>query len=81
MENMGTKEKYVFKCGRWLAKDEDDGETVREIPAEGPGIKQPLPGMYIYPQHSYHTSHSTHHSTPITTPHKCGRWLAKDEDE
>ena len=43
MENMSTKEKYTFNCGRWLAKDEDDGAIVREIPAEGPGIKNPLP--------------------------------------
>lgn len=43
MENMLTKERYVYHCNRWLAKDEDDGSIVREIPAEGPGIKSPLP--------------------------------------
>ena len=43
MENMATKEKYVFSCNRWMAKNEDDGAIVREIPAEGPGIKTPLP--------------------------------------
>jgi hypothetical protein len=25
--------KYYFLCGRWLAKDEDDGQIEREIPA------------------------------------------------
>jgi len=24
-------EKYLFPCGRWLARDEDDGEIVREL--------------------------------------------------
>lgn len=43
MENMSTKERFTFSCNRWLAKDEDDGAIVREIPAEGPGIKTPLP--------------------------------------
>ena len=41
---MATKERYTFKCNRWLALDEDDGEIVREMPAEGKGIKKPLPG-------------------------------------
>lgn len=40
---MLTKEKYTYTCNRWLARDEDDGATVREMPAEGPGIKSPLP--------------------------------------
>lgn len=42
MENVTTKEKYTFKCGRWLAADEDDHSTVREMPAEGPLVKKPL---------------------------------------
>lgn len=42
MENVMTKEKYTFKCGRWLAMDEDDYSTVREMPAEGPLVKKPL---------------------------------------
>jgi len=37
------KEKYVFECNRWLAEDEDDGSIVRELPAQGTGIKKPLP--------------------------------------
>ena len=43
MEAMGTKEKYLFVCDRWLADDEDDHSIVREMPAKGPGIKKPLP--------------------------------------
>eukprot|EP00047_Mylnosiga_fluctuans_P014195 m.36272 g.36272 ORF g.36272 m.36272 type:complete len:2392 (+) comp5381_c0_seq2:48-7223(+) len=30
--NQETKEGYEFICDRWLAKDEDDGEIVRELP-------------------------------------------------
>ena len=61
MENMSSKERFTFSCNRWLAKDEDDGAVVREIPAEGPGIKTPLPcklkhiqytcTFYIYKQY------------------------------
>ncbi|XP_078332217.1 lipoxygenase homology domain-containing protein 1-like isoform X5 [Crassostrea virginica] len=43
MENVTTKERYLFKCGKWLAVDEDDKATVREMPAEGPLVKKPLP--------------------------------------
>jgi lipoxygenase homology domain-containing protein 1 len=42
MENIHTKAKYYFVCNRWLAKDEDDHQIVRELPAEGDGIKKPL---------------------------------------
>ena len=48
MENMATKKKYLFKCGRWLAVDEDDHEIVREIPAEGETIKKPEPRKHRY---------------------------------
>ena len=41
---MATKKRYVFRCGRWLAKNEDDGCIVRELPAEGDDIKKPQPG-------------------------------------
>lgn len=44
MENTSTSEKFMFDCRRWLAKDEDDGAIVRELPAQGPGIKKPLDG-------------------------------------
>lgn len=33
----------MFVCNRWLAHDEDDGEIVRELPAEGEHIRKPLP--------------------------------------
>ncbi len=32
MINQNTKKGYEFPCGRWLAKDEDDHEIVRELP-------------------------------------------------
>ena len=31
--NMATNVKTFFLCGKWLAKGEDDGQIVREIPA------------------------------------------------
>ncbi|XP_029436484.1 lipoxygenase homology domain-containing protein 1 [Rhinatrema bivittatum] len=34
-----TKDKYLFKCGRWLDLNEDDNEIVRELPAEGPLVE------------------------------------------
>jgi hypothetical protein len=39
---MLTKERYQFKCGKWLARDEGDHSTVREMPAEGKLVKKPL---------------------------------------
>ncbi|XP_071988971.1 lipoxygenase homology domain-containing protein 1 isoform X1 [Engystomops pustulosus] len=38
-----TKEKYTFKCGRWLDMNEDDNEILRELPAEGPLVANVLP--------------------------------------
>ena len=43
MENLKTNKRYVFRCGRWLSKNDDDKQTIRELPAEGPGISKPLP--------------------------------------
>nr|XP_032809632.1 lipoxygenase homology domain-containing protein 1-like [Petromyzon marinus] len=40
----GGRERYTFRCGRWLDVNEGDGEIVRELPAEGPSVRQPLPG-------------------------------------
>ncbi|XP_030598877.1 lipoxygenase homology domain-containing protein 1 [Archocentrus centrarchus] len=37
-----TKEKYSFECGRWLDINEDDNEIVRELPATGATIDEPL---------------------------------------
>jgi len=47
MENMTTKKHYSFECGRWLARNEDDGEVIRELPAEGEDIKHPEPRKYL----------------------------------
>ncbi|KAG9353677.1 hypothetical protein JZ751_011799, partial [Albula glossodonta] len=38
-----TKEKYSFSCGRWLDINEDDNEIVRELPATGDLVPEPLP--------------------------------------
>ncbi|KAM9810394.1 lipoxygenase homology domain-containing protein 1-like [Neosynchiropus ocellatus] len=38
-----TKEKYTFLCERWLDTNEDDNEVVRELPASGELISEPLP--------------------------------------
>ncbi|XP_071750893.2 lipoxygenase homology domain-containing protein 1 [Centroberyx gerrardi] len=38
-----TKEKYKFPCERWLDTNEDDNEVVRELPAIGDLIAEPLP--------------------------------------
>ncbi|XP_063398724.1 lipoxygenase homology domain-containing protein 1-like isoform X1 [Mytilus trossulus] len=46
MEEMLTKERYNYNCGRWLADDEDDHEVVRECPATGPNIDKPLPLVF-----------------------------------
>ena len=53
LENATTKKRYVFRCGRWLAKNEDDGSLVREMPAEGDDINKPQLGerrtiIYIF---------------------------------
>ncbi|KAJ3604053.1 hypothetical protein NHX12_028794 [Muraenolepis orangiensis] len=37
-----TKEKYSFPCERWLDTSEDDQEVVRELPALGDTIPEPL---------------------------------------
>jgi hypothetical protein len=44
-ENMMTKQRYMFRCNRWLATDEDDHQIIREIPAEGSNIRKPLPNV------------------------------------
>uniref|UniRef100_H3CLV0 Lipoxygenase homology PLAT domains 1 n=1 Tax=Tetraodon nigroviridis TaxID=99883 RepID=H3CLV0_TETNG len=37
-----TMEKYSFQCGRWLDVNEDDNEIIREIPAAGALVPEPL---------------------------------------
>ncbi|VDP80691.1 unnamed protein product, partial [Schistosoma mattheei] len=43
LTNLRTHEQYEFYCNRWLSTREDDGSILREIPAKGPGITNPLP--------------------------------------
>ncbi|KAL1253398.1 hypothetical protein QQF64_018091 [Cirrhinus molitorella] len=38
-----TREKYSFVCNRWLDINEDDNEIVRELPATGKLVPEPLP--------------------------------------
>ncbi|XP_061492303.1 lipoxygenase homology domain-containing protein 1 [Rhineura floridana] len=38
-----TKEKYSFKCGRWLDINEEDNEIVREVAAEGLLVTEVMP--------------------------------------
>ena len=53
MEHMGTKERYIFRCNRWLSVDEEDKQIVRELPAEGDSIERPLPiANYIVEVHT-----------------------------
>ncbi|RTG90643.1 uncharacterized protein DC041_0002340 [Schistosoma bovis] len=47
LTNLRTHEQFEFYCNRWLSTREDDGSILREIPAKGPGITNPLP-LYHY---------------------------------
>ncbi|KAK9954997.1 hypothetical protein ABG768_014905 [Culter alburnus] len=38
-----SREKYSFICNRWLDINEDDNEIVRELPATGKLVPEPLP--------------------------------------
>lgn len=49
---MESGAKYRFDCGLWLAKGEDNGEIMRELPATGPLIKDPAP-LLDYKVHVY----------------------------
>lgn len=44
-----TKEKYNFTCERWLDTNEDDNEVVRELPARGGHVPEPLPRTRSHP--------------------------------
>jgi hypothetical protein len=48
MENMITKKRYTFKCGRWLDKKEDDGSEIREMSAEGDNINKVQPRTFLF---------------------------------
>ena len=41
MTDTGTKEKMVFSFNRWLSRDMDDGDMVRELPVVRTG--KPIP--------------------------------------
>ncbi|CAF0968400.1 unnamed protein product [Rotaria sp. Silwood1] len=43
MDNLKTNQEYIFHCGRWLSKTEDDKQVIRELPAEGSEISKRLP--------------------------------------
>lgn len=45
MESVTRGGFYTFNCGRWLSTSEDDGQIMRELAAEGSGIK-PAPGIF-----------------------------------
>ncbi|TSK72011.1 Lipoxygenase homology domain-containing protein 1 [Bagarius yarrelli] len=38
-----NREKYNFACNRWLDINEDDQEIIRELPATGVHVSEPLP--------------------------------------
>ena len=48
MESVTRGGFYTFNCGRWLSTSEDDGEIMRELAAEGSGVK-PAPGGCLPP--------------------------------
>lgn len=45
LENSDTRQTFTFNCRRWLARDEEDGAIVRELPAQGVEIRSPVPRM------------------------------------
>jgi hypothetical protein len=46
MTDMHTNEELVFTCGKWMSRDEDDGEICREMAAQRVSVpeSQVLPG-------------------------------------
>ena len=44
LTDKGTKEETNFKFDRWMARDQDDSDLVRELPVTAEG-KEPLPGL------------------------------------
>ena len=43
LENPDTRQAFTFNCRRWLARDEEDGAIVRELPAQGIDVRSPIP--------------------------------------
>ena len=52
MKDEDTEEELIFKCKRWLSRDEDDHEICRELPAIRPG-EQVLPGKQSVPNKTH----------------------------
>ena len=46
MRNLNTDNVTTFKCNRWLSKTEEDGQLVRELPAEVGG-KKVIQGLFV----------------------------------
>lgn len=44
MQDLNTNEVLKFNFDRWLSREEDDGEIMRELPVQRPG-ESALPGM------------------------------------
>ncbi len=58
-----TREKYSFACNRWLDINEDDNEIVRELPATGKHVPEPLPREKIYKHNFLSVTKKKHTST------------------
>ena len=43
---METRKEYEFPCNRWLAKDEDDGQTQRDLVCDV-GPQDAPPGQFM----------------------------------
>jgi hypothetical protein len=53
MENQNTNKRYLFRCGKWLSKTEENKQIIQEFPAEGSEILRPLPAVkYIIDVHT-----------------------------
>lgn len=49
LRRSGSREGFVFPCGEWLGKGEEEGGLIRELPATGPAIPKPAPGSPARP--------------------------------
>ena len=47
VDDLDNKRVYEFQCNRWMAKDEDDGLTYRDLVA-GLGADEAPPGKYLF---------------------------------
>ena len=46
MQNKSTEKELLFKYDRWMARDQEDFDIVRELPAVTEG-EEALPGNYF----------------------------------